>query len=163
MTAMNWEDNMSVLMLYPMTSVEISGCWEMCNAQWPPLRNRIIPNLTTAGAWWTTRPVASCFLGRNGCLVGNYVISQRVWVLAIWTDNVWQMKDPCLPTSLRTSSLSLSHLTMNNIYKIRLILSIFDRYMELNCHNFIYVLLHKYDYSYRKSFCVSPQMIYGSS
>ena len=47
-----------------------------------PLRNRIISIKATARAPGTTRPVVSIFLGPNGCLVGNYVISQWVWALA---------------------------------------------------------------------------------
>ncbi len=48
-----------------------------------PLRNSIIPYLTTTGAPGTTRPQADWFLGPSSCLVVNYAVSQQVWVLAI--------------------------------------------------------------------------------
>ena len=46
-------------------------------------RNSVIPKEATAGAPETRRPVASWFQGPDGCLIGNYAISQWVWVLAI--------------------------------------------------------------------------------
>ena len=47
-----------------------------------PLRNHIISNEATAGAPGTIQPVASWFQGPDSCLIGNYVISQWVWVFA---------------------------------------------------------------------------------
>ena len=89
---------------YPMTNVKISGemgCWEMrdfpipsdphAHGSWDihknpyPLRNCIIPNLATVGAPGTKRPVASWFPGPDSFLIGNYVISQWAWLLAILT------------------------------------------------------------------------------
>ncbi len=58
------------------------GPWDKSTNPYPS-RNRIIPTLATTGAPGTTQPAASWFLGPDGCFVGNYVISQRVWVLAI--------------------------------------------------------------------------------
>ena len=66
------------------------------NTQWPqslrsldksknqgPLRNCIIPNSAITRAPGTIQSEATCFLGPDGCLVANYVISQWVLVLAI--------------------------------------------------------------------------------
>ena len=40
-------------------------------------------HVATVGARGTTFPMALWFLDLSGCLVGTYVISQWVWVLAI--------------------------------------------------------------------------------
>ena len=88
--------------VYLMTSVKNSGergCWEMCDFPTPgdphsyglrnksknpyPLRYRIIPDLATARAPGTMKSTALLFLGHDSCLIGNYAISQWVWVHVI--------------------------------------------------------------------------------
>ena len=81
------------------------GCWEMCyfptpimlipNGSWDksktlyPLRNCILPKEATAGAPATTQSAALWFLDPHSCLIGNYAISQWVWVLPIKRDQCW--------------------------------------------------------------------------
>ncbi len=65
------------------------GSWHKSKNAYP-LRNNIIPNEATARAPETIWPVASWCLGSDSCLVGNNVIFQWVWVLAIrfWTSSL---------------------------------------------------------------------------
>ena len=90
------------LQFHHMTSVEISqesGYWQMRNFPTPsdshsngswdeskkpyPLRNCTIPNSATVGAPRPTQPAASWLLDPDGCLIGNQVISQWLWILAM--------------------------------------------------------------------------------
>ena len=65
------------------SSDEAERCVEKRYSKNPyPLRKCIIPNTATARVPGMTGPVASWFLGPNGCLIRNYVISQWVWVFA---------------------------------------------------------------------------------
>ena len=57
------------------------GSWD--KQQNPTPINHIIPNSATVGGPGTTQFMASCFLDPNGCLIENYMISQRVGVVAI--------------------------------------------------------------------------------
>ena len=71
-----------VIFQHPCSDLHFPGAWG--NTKNPyPLRNRIFPNLATAGNPGMTRPAASRFQGHDSCLGGNYVISQWVWVLAM--------------------------------------------------------------------------------
>ena len=94
---------------YPITSVVISekrgrselhdfptpndlhslGSWDKSKNPYP-LGNCIIPNSATAGAQGTTQPATSWLLDASGCLIGNYTISQWVWVIAIIMDTSLQ-------------------------------------------------------------------------
>ena len=58
------------------------GSWDKSKNPYP-LRNCFIPKATVKGPG-TTQPVASWFLVSDCCLFENYVISQWVWVLAIF-------------------------------------------------------------------------------
>ena len=64
------------------------GKYTISNTQWPSL-----PKARTHSRWkiaeypnrQSPEAVALWFLGPNGCLVGNYAVSQRVWVLVLIT------------------------------------------------------------------------------
>ena len=58
------------------------GPWDKSKSPYP-MRNRIIPNSATIGGPGTDLHVVSWFLVPNHCPVGNYVISELVWVLPI--------------------------------------------------------------------------------
>ena len=56
-------------------------------AQPIPMKNPIIPNLSTARAPGSTLPPASWFRGRNSCLVGNYVMPLGYGFLLYYSTN----------------------------------------------------------------------------
>ena len=58
------------------------GSWDKSKNPYP-LRNHIIPDLTTGVAPTTTWPAALWLLCPISCLVGNYAMSQWEWILAI--------------------------------------------------------------------------------
>ncbi len=62
--------------------------WDKCKNPYP-LRNCITCNEATARAPGTTRSVVSWCLGSKSHVVGNYVISEWVWVLAINHVHIW--------------------------------------------------------------------------